>query len=903
MPLSPTSQEKTSGYRVPLNFFNPDEFRYQLAEDSNWVISCRAKIATVTDFLATEFERGVDVIDLVHARAVFMDGLLSAAWTHAIGDPTPKLALIAVGGYGRGELHPNSDVDLLVLAEDEDTLDKHGAGLSSFITFLWDLKLEIGHSVRTIDECAKAARDDLTIITTLVETRHIIGDPRQLKKLHDQVSVKNMWNSHDFFAAKRREQRDRHRKYANTEFNLEPNIKTSPGGLRDIHIISWVARRHYDIDSLSELVNLGFMTTDELAIIELNMSYLWRVRFALHNLTGRHEDRLLFDHQRTLAQQFGFSDKPGSLAVEQFMKAYYRCAAAISAVNELLTQHFEEAILRACESETILKINDRFRIRNGYIEASNDRVFSDNPSALLEVFVHLAQTPNIHGVRASTIRLIRQSAHLIDEDFRGDPKNTAIFVDLMRSPYKITTQMRRMTRYGVMGNYIPAFGRIIGQMQHDLFHIYTVDAHTLQVIQNLRRFTYDDQMEVFPIACNIARRMQKPDLLYIAGLFHDIAKGRGGDHSTLGAVDAYDFCMQHGYSNRDSRLVAWLVEKHLTMSSVSQKQDLSDPDVIHAFASEVGDQLHLDYLYALTVADMNATNNTVWNTWRASLLRQLYSETRLALRRGLENVIDKSEWIEDTRQQALSLLEQRGISRARAEALIGDPGDDYFLRESAEDIAWQIQAVDKHDNFDEPLILLKDYGKRAFEGATQMFVLAKDRSGLFADITNAIELLGLDIQDAKIYNSPNRNAIDTFILLDEEGKPIGDDQARLQHIKQVILQSLTHPEQINTVQRRTPRQMKHFASPTRVNITTDITRNQSVVEVITPDRPGLLASIGRVFTEFNVSIQNAKISTLGERVEDVFFVTDQDLNPIADPELCRTIQTTICERLDRRASQ
>ncbi len=903
MPLSLNSHAETSGYRVPLDIFNPEVFRYQLAEDSNWVTSCREKIAAATDFLSAEFERGVDVVDLVHARAVFMDGLLSAAWTHAIGDPTPKLALIAVGGYGRGELHPNSDVDLLVLAEDEDTLDKHGAGLSSFITFLWDLKLEIGHSVRTIEECAKAASDDLTIITTLVETRHIIGDPRQLKKLHNQVSVKKMWNSHDFFAAKRKEQRDRHRKYANTEFNLEPNIKTSPGGLRDIHIISWVARRHYGIDSLNELVSLGFMTADELAVIELNMRYLWRVRFALHNLTGRHEDRLLFDHQRTLAKQFGYSDKPGSLAVEQFMQVYYRCAAAISAVNELLTQHFEEAILRACESETILKINDRFRIRNGYIEASNDRVFSDNPSALIEVFVHLAQTPNIHGVRASTIRLIRQSAHLIDENFRRDPKNTALFVDLMRSPYKITTQMRRMTRYGVMGNYIPAFGRIIGQMQHDLFHIYTVDAHTLQVIQNLRRFTYDNQMEVFPIACNIARRMQKPDLLYIAGLFHDIAKGRGGDHSTLGAVDAYEFCMQHGYSNRDSKLVAWLVEKHLTMSSVSQKQDLSDPDVIHAFATEVGDQLHLDYLYALTVADMNATNNTVWNTWRASLLRQLYSETRLALRRGLENVIDKSEWIADTRQQALALLEQKGISRARAEELIGDPGDDYFLRESAEDIAWQIEAVDKHDNFDEPLILLKDYDKRAFEGATQMFVLAKDRSGLFADITNALELLGLDIQDAKIYNSPNRNAIDTFVLLDEEGKPIGDDQGRLAHIKQVVLQSLTHPEQINSVQRRTPRQMKHFASPTRVNITTDITRNQSVIEVITPDRPGLLAAIGRVFNEFNVSIQNAKISTLGERVEDVFFVTDQDLNPIADPELCRTIQTTICERLDQRASQ
>lgn len=903
MPHSFSSHTESNAYQVPLTIFNAEMFRYELADEKQWVNICREKIQAATTFLAEEFDRGVDVVNLVHARSTFMDGLLSAAWTHTIGDPTPNIALIAVGGYGRGELHPSSDIDLLILANDETILEKHHEGLSTFITFLWDLKLEIGHSVRTIKECAAAAKEDLTVITTLVETRPIIGDPRLMNKLENHISVKKMWNSHDFFAAKRIEQRDRHRKYANTEFNLEPNLKTSPGGLRDVHIISWVARRHYDIQSMQELVDLGFMTADELTLIESNVRYLWRIRFALHALTGRHEDRLLFDHQRTLAKQFGYTDQPGSLAVEQFMKTYYRCAAAISAINELLTQHFEEAILRACESETILKINDRFRIRNGYIEANNDRVFIDNPSALLEVFVHLAQTPNIHGVRASTIRLIRQSAHLIDDDFRDDPRNTSLFVELLRSPYKITTQMRRMTRYGVLGNYIPAFGRIIGQMQHDLFHIYTVDAHTLGVIQNLRRFTYDDQMEPFPIACNIARRMAKPDLLYLGGLFHDIAKGRGGDHSTLGAVDAYDFCIKHGYSNRDGKLVAWLVEKHLIMSSVSQKQDLSDPEVIHNFAVEMGDQLHLDYLYALTVADMNATNNTVWNTWRASLMRQLYTETRLALRRGLENVVDKSEWIEDTRLQALNMLESKGINRERANELIGEPGEDYFLRESAEDIVWQIEALDKQEDPNSPLVLLKDYDKRAFEGATHLFVLAKDRRGLFADITNALELLGLNIQDAKIYNSTKQNAIDTFILLDEEDKPIGSDPARLAHIKEVILQALTDPESMNDVQRRTPRQMKHFAAPTRVNITTDIVRNQSVIEVITPDRPGLLATIGRVFNEFNVNIQNAKISTLGERVEDVFFVTDEHLNPIADPELCRTIQSTICERLDFRASQ
>jgi [protein-PII] uridylyltransferase len=442
----------------------------------------------------------------------------------------------------------------------------------------------------------------------------------------------------------------------------------------------------------------------------------------------------------------------------------------------------------------------------------------------------------------------------------------------------------------------------MGQMQHDLFHIYTVDAHTLQVVNNMRRFSYPDQAEKFPIASAILKRMAKPDLLYIAGLYHDIAKGRGGDHSTLGKVDAIEFCLQHGYSKRDANLVGWLVEKHLIMSSISQRRDTSDPEVIHDFAMQMSDQLHLDYLYALTVADMNATNSTIWNTWRASLLRQLYNETRRALRRGLENVIDKADWIADTRELAMRRLEERGSSRSESEILIGDPGEDYYLRETVDDIVWQISALSKHEDKSAPLILIKDYDKRTFEGATQLFVLAPDRKGLFSDITNALEQLNLSVQDAKIYNSSNKNAIDTFILLDAEGLPIGNDPVRLTHIKQFIFDILTSPEAAQEVQRRTPRQLKHFINPTHVTITTDIVRNQSVIEVQTPDRPGLLAIIARVFTEFNIQLQNAKITTLGEKVEDVFFVTDEQLNPISDPELCATIQTTICQRLDQHAS-
>lgn len=900
MTLSPRLVQ--SEFHIPKDIFDPIEFRYTLTEAKNSAGLCRTVISKVNDFFAEQFEASTDPIHLVYGRADFMDGLLQALWSKIVGETTNGLALIAVGGYGRQELHPYSDIDLLILAKDEEILANFSEALTEFITCLWDLKLEIGHSVRTISDCVDVAKNDLTIITTLVETHHISGDPRLFKTLQNQISPNKMWNSHDFFAAKRDEQRDRHRKYANTEYNLEPNIKTSPGGLRDIHLITWVARRHYGVEHLSELVELGFISNNEYQLIQENMRYLWRIRYSLHCLAGRHEDRLLFDHQRSLAKEYGYKDTKKSLAVEKFMKVYYRCAASISAINELLTQHFEEAILRACENEEILDINERFRIRNGYIEAANDRVFKQTPSALMEIFVLLAQTPNIHGVRATTIRAIREHADLIDDNFRKDPRNNAFFVQLLNSRFKITTQLRRMMRYGILGKYIPEFGKIMGQMQHDLFHVYTVDAHTLQVINNMRRFTYDNQAEKFPIAHAILKRMAKPDLLYIAGLYHDIAKGRGGDHSTLGAVDAIEFCLQHGYTKRDANLVAWLVEKHLLMSSVSQRKDISDPEVIHDFAVEMGDQLHLDYLYALTAADMRATNTTIWNTWRASLMRQLYNETRRALRRGLENVIDKADWIADTRELAMRKLEERGISRKDSDILLGDPGEDYFLRETVDDIVWQIDALHKHKDKSKPLILLKEYDKRAFEGATQLFVLAPDRKGLFSDITNALEQLNLSVQDAKIYNSTNKNAIDTFILLDAEGLPIGEDANRLAHIKDFVYEVLTSPEAAQEVQKRTPRQQKHFISPTQVTVTTDIVRNQTVIEVHTPDRPGLLANVARVFTEFDIALQNAKITTLGEKVEDVFFVTDDNLNPISDPDVCLAIQERICQQLDNRPS-
>jgi [protein-PII] uridylyltransferase len=553
----------------------------------------------------------------------------------------------------------------------------------------------------------------------------------------------------------------------------------------------------------------------------------------------------------------------------------------------------------------IVDINEHFRTYNDYIEVQSDDIFQKSPSALLEIFVLMGQSSHIKGVRASTIRLIREHRHLIDEHYRNNPRNTALFMDLMRSPYSLVTQLLRMKRYGILGRYLPEFGEIIGQMQHDLFHIYTVDAHTLSCVKNLRRFWYAGSQEKFPLVAQIVRKLPKIELLYIAGLYHDIGKGRGGDHSQLGAVDARLFCERHGLNKRDTNLVVWLVENHLQMSSIAQRQDISDPDVIREFALKVGDQLHLDHLLALTVADVNATNPTLWTSWKAQLLRQLYTETKRMLRRGLENPIDKKEWIEETQQQAIHNLAQKGFSEAEVLKIWDGRSEDYFLREKTADIEWHTEAIAHHANADEPLILIRDPQDGALEGATQIFIRMRAHNNAFAAVVTLLDQLNLSIQDARLYSSSGDFTNDTYFVLNENLEPIGNDDER----RTLIWQTL-HDELASNIdnfpsiaQRRTARELKHFTMPTRTSIANDIRSGTTMLEVISPDRPGLLARIARVFVEFGVKLYNAKIATLGERVEDIFFITDQEGNALSDPDFCSQLQATICAQLDQQVAK
>ena len=882
------------------SLLNTEALREAAAQSSNMISLCKRYLGELQDELRTRFYADEPIQKLVRMRSKKLDILLQFLWSRY--DWGDDIALIAVGGYGRGELHPHSDIDLLILTAD-DAAD-YRDNIESLITLLWDINLEIGHSVRGVTECRQAAIDDITIVTNLMESRPLSGNADLHEQLMALVGPDQIWPSAEFFRAKWDEQILRHRKYANTEYNLEPNIKSSPGGLRDIQMIGWVIKRHFGAQSIDELRDRLFLSQEELDTLKDGQHYLWRLRFALHLITGREEDRLLFDHQRTLAAQFGYEDDDNKLAVERFMQQYYRWAQHLGEMNDVLMQHFDETILRACEAETVLEINPRFRIRNGHIEVTNDKVFEKTPSALMEIFVLMAHHDAIDGVRASTIRLIRKSRHLIDEQFRTDSRNKRFFLELLRAPQRVALNLRRMKRFGVLGKFIPAFGKIVGQMQHDLFHIYSVDAHTLELIKNISRFRYPDMVKRYPMACRIMQRLPKPELLFLAGLFHDIAKGRGGDHSTLGAVDAREFCEYLGLNRRDTNLVSWLVEKHLEMSSVSQRKDIQDPDVIRDFALMVGDQQHLDYLFCLTIADINATNPNLWTSWRASLMRQLYAETRRALRRGLENPIDKQEWIAETQNEVLEKLEDYGFTEAEVRELWGNTGEDYFIREQVDDIVWHCRAIAQRTSPQDSLVLVKKGGLLDHEGATQIFVHTPSKKGIFAVLAGALEQLDLSIQDARIYNAGTGYTLDTFYVLGANGEPIGDNPGRIEEITNYLIQQLSQPEgSPEEVHRRMPRQMRLFSTPTRTSMATDLNKGHTVLEVITPDRPGLLARLGTIFNDYNIRLQNAKIATLGERVEDVFFITDEEDRPINDPELCTQIQKAICHELDEKASK
>ncbi len=869
------------------------ELSSRLNDPATALSSFRAALGSAQESLGERFRDGEPAEQLVAERARLVDQTLIAAWRRHGLTESKDAALVAVGGYGRGELHPASDVDILVLRKGGGKAELK-KNIQTFVTFLWDLGIEIGHSVRTVRECVTAAKRDITVATGLMESRLLDGAFSLFEQMQRRTGPDKLWPSRAFFKAKWQEQKERHHKFDDTAYNLEPNVKEGPGGLRDIQMIGWVAKRHFGATHLHELVDHDFLTESEYRSLISGQNFLWRVRFALHLLTGRQENRLLFDYQRTLADQFGFKGDDANLAVEQFMNGYYRTVRDLSRLNEMLLELFQEAILLNDRDQAPVHINRRFQAVNGFLEVSNKGVFKRYPFALLELFLILQQNTELKGVRASTIRLVREHRSLIDDAFRNDIRARSLFLEILRQPQGVTHELHRMHRYGVLGAYLPEFEAVVGRMQYDLFHVYTVDEHSLKVVGNLRAYAVTGLREKMPLCAEIFDRLPKPELLYIAGLYHDIAKGRGGDHSELGAQLAMEFCLNHELSQYDARLVSWLVRNHLLMSLTAQRKDISDPEVVTEFATAVGDRNHLDYLYLLTIADIRGTSPSLWNDWKATLLRDLYLSTARALWRGLENPIDRGELIEETQTQARTMLAGNAKGSRRIWARFGE---DYFLRHTSDEIAWHTEAILKSSDDTLPLVLTRN-GR----GGTEIFVYAKDQEFLFAATTSVLGRLGLTIMDSRIITADNGMTLDSYVVHEMQNSGPCDDD-RLEEISRALHDALVSPGSARQVDSRMPRrQLKHFPLPTEVRFGDDRRKRRTVIEVVARDRPGLLARVGWALADCKVRLQNAKIATFGERAEDIFYVTDTHNEPL-DPSRSEEVRKAIIEALEERSNK
>ena len=862
---------------------------YQKRFDQQLISSCfeaaspisafKSLISAETEFLKQQFRPHQTVTTLLSTKAAFIDNLLQCCWQHFLGTDAESASLIATGGYGRSELFPHSDIDILILTPTQHS-NKFQEQIADFSRFLWDIGLKPGQSVRNVQQCLEAATDDQTIFTNLLEMRLITGDFDLFSRLKTALTDNKLWPSEQFFPAKIAEQAQRYRKYHDTAYNLEPNIKEGPGGIRDLQIISWVFKHHYHSSTLRGLIKYGYLPRAEYDNLIAARDILWRLRFALHNLTNRSEDRLLFDYQRELATQFGYIDGQNQPDVEQFMQFYYKTVVDIERLNEMLLQVLNEKLISHQANLTPQPINADFESIDGYLQATNNHIFEQRPLALLEIFLLLQQSPSLKGIRANTVRLIRKNLHKIDHNFRADKNANRLFIEILRQPHGITEQLKRMNRYGVLAAYLPDFANIVARMQYDLFHIYTVDEHTLFLLRNLRRFSLPMQEAELPFCNTIFRLITKPEVLYIAALFHDIAKGRGGDHSQLGETIAQSFCSQHLLPIHDNKLVAWLVRNHLLMSMTAQRKDISDPEVIHTFALQVGSIEYLNHLYLLTVADIRATNPSLWNSWKDTLLKELYMATHNALHRGLHNPVARSERLVDNIKEARQELIKLGLSEPMIQDSWRHLSDDYFLRYSADEIAWHTIAIAASAEADLPLVLLRPETQR---GSAEIFVYTKNETGLFSICTASIDQLGLTILDARIITTDDQYVLNSFQVLEQSGEAINDVYQEIQ-ICSSLRQNLLNKAVVKTPTNihKQSRQARHFPIETRITFLDDPKNHHTILELITTDRAGLLSTIGQAFSELEIQLHNAKITTIGSRAEDMFYISDQLGQPLED---------------------
>jgi len=804
------------------------------------------------------------VESVLKKRCISVDEALVSLWQSL--EMPEEYSLVAVGGYGRGELFPFSDVDVLILIDQEPN-EVNTEKLETFCGSGWDIGLEIGHSVRTPDQCIEEASKDITVQTALVESRLLVGNRQNFKSL--TASLEKLLEVKTFFRKKTLELRQRHAKYQETPYSLEPNCKESPGGLRDLHVILWVCRAANLGNSWAEMAKKGLITPFEAAKLRNNERTLKKIRYQLHVTTGRREDRLVYDVQTQLAESLGYRPTAAKRSSEQLMQQYYLAAKAVMQLNTILLQNIELSIFGA-NAEPVV-IDDEFQETDSLLDIRNDDVFANNPSAMLRAFIVMQQNPRLKGMSARMLRQLWHSRVKINSDFRKNPVNKALFIEFFKQPQGIVHELRRMNETSVLGRYLPVFRKIVGQMQHDLFHVYTVDQHILTVVRNLRRFTMAEHAHEYPYCSQLMANFDDHWLLYIAALFHDVAKGRGGDHSVLGEVDARKFCKDHGLNQENTDLVAFLVKHHLTMSNTAQKKDLSDVEVLKEFAALVKTPRNLTALYLLTVADIRGTSPKVWNAWKGKLLEDLY---RLTLKYLGGEAPNHRQMLAEQQAEARRILRLYALSDDVQDKLWAQLDVSYFLRQGPSDIAWHTRHLYWRVDAEQPIVKarLSPIGE-----GLELMVYTRDEMDLFARICGYFDSKNLSILDAKIHTTSHGYALDSFLIQHDSHNEFYREtlsllEAELQD-RLIKRQPLEPP-----VFGRMSRQSRHFPVRPSVDLKPDEKGNQYLLTVSATDRTGLLYSITRLLAQYKVNVQTAKIMTLGERAEDTFLLYGQSLS-------------------------
>ena len=813
--------------------------------------------------LAAAFLQRPGATPYLTRHAALVDGVLCELSTRL--DLPATFCLAAVGGYGRGELFPGSDVDLLLLLPHEPSAEQQ-ATLENWVQACWDMGLEIGHSVRTVEACLLEAEQDITVETNLFEARFLWGGRPPFEEFGRRFQAR--LKPQRFFEGKLAEQQARHARFDDSAYKLEPNLKDSPGGLRDLHTIHWLAQACGISGGWNGIARAGLLTPAEARRIAREERALSTLRIHLHLLARRRDDRLAFDYQTELAERLGLADTAHKRAGERLMQGYYRAAKLIQRANDILIQSLRVRLFPVTAPPE--PIDADFQVRASLLEARQPDLFERKPDALLRVFIVYAQHPALAGFEPATLRALWRGCSRIDAAFRTDPAHRILFMTLLRQPVGITRAMRAMHRYGLLGRYIPAFGRVVGQMQHDLFHVYTVDEHILTVLRNVRRLTVPELAHELPLASRLIAGFDKPELLYLAALFHDIAKGRGGDHSELGAADARRFCRQHGLDKPDSELVAWLVEMHLVMSRTAQKEDISDPEVIAAFAARVGNPRHLTALYLLTVADIRGTSPKVWNAWKGKLLEDLYHATQARLAGGQEAVTD----ISAKQAEARINLALYGLPNDAADALWQHLDTRYFVRYDARDMAWQARMLWRRSNSTDAVVRarLSPVGE-----GIQVLVYTPDRPDLFARICGFFARIQYTILEAKIHTTRHGYALDSFQVMDLANRGI-HYRDFLSFVEHELARDLDPARPMQPTPRgRLSRHQRHHPYPTTVQLEADALGHGHMLSITCADRGGLLFAVAEVLMRHGVGVYAAKIDTLGERVEDTFMIRGEAL--------------------------